>query len=336
MMKLIVLSFLSCVALAAAAPPVAGQKVEPVSFRSGAVTLSGTLYLPKGSGRHPAVVVFHSASGPSRDYPTYQHLTTALPRAGYAVLLFDRRGSGTSTGDFETASFRDLAADGIAGVQYLARRADIDRGRIGVWGISQGGWLGPLAATMTRDIAFVVAVSASGVSPAEQMDFAAKYTLEQSGEPSSVVQQALAVRGKVNDYYRGRLSRAEAEQAVRAISSAPWFEQVYLPRGGDLPEDPKGTKWRLEMDYDPLAVLRRVRVPMAFFYGESDRWVPVDESIVRIKEATRSNSKVVIRRFAGTDHQMGTGAPDSGGPVSREYVVALVDWLSAWLPPSSM
>jgi hypothetical protein len=308
---------------------VAVQKVEPVSFRNGAVTLAGTLYLPNGSGRHPAVVVFHSASGPTRDYPTYQHLTTALPQAGYAVLLFDRRGSGSSTGDFETASFRELAADGISGVQYLARRADISRSRIGVWGISQGGWLGPLAATMCPSIAFVVAVSASGVSPAEQMDFAAKYTLEQSGQPASVVKQALAVRGKVNDYYRGRLSRAKAEQAVRTISSAQWFEQVYLPRGGDLPEDPAGTKWRLEMDYDPLAELRQVRVPMAFFFGESDRWVPVDESITRIRNATRSNPNVVIRRFAGTDHLMGTGTPDSGGPVSPEYVEELVDWLGS-------
>jgi dienelactone hydrolase len=156
------------------------------------------------------------------------------------------RGSGTSTGDFETASFRDLAADGIAGVQYLARRADIDRGRIGVWGISQGGWLGPLAATMSRDIAFVVAVSASGVSPAEQMDFAAKYTLEQSGQPASVVQQTLAVRGKVNDYYRGRVSKPEAEQAVQAIRSAPWFEQVYLPPRCTcrrIPRGPSGS-WR--------------------------------------------------------------------------------------------
>jgi uncharacterized protein len=336
MMKLIVLPLMFWVAVAAAVPPVVAQKLEPVSFQSGAITLSGTLYLPKSSGTHPAVVVFHSASGPTRDYPTYQHLRTVLPRAGYAVLLFDRRGSGTSTGDFETASFRDLAADGIAGLQYLAHRADIDRQRIGVWGISQGGWLGPLAATMSRDIAFVVAVSASGVSPAKQMDFAAKYTLEQSGQPASVVKQALAVRGKVNDYYRGRLSRAEAEQAVRTISSTPWFEQVYLPRGGELPEDPAGSKWRLEMDYDPLAVVKGVRVPMAFFYGESDRWVPVDESIVRIREATRSNSKVVIRRFAETDHLMGTGAPDSGGPVSPEYVEALVGWLGGLVSPSSM
>jgi dipeptidyl aminopeptidase/acylaminoacyl peptidase len=116
-------------------------------------------------------VVFHSASGPDRDFPTYQHLTTELPRSGFAV-LYDRRGSGASTGDFSSASFKELAEDGISGIRYLTTRKEIDSRRIGVWGISQCGWLGPLAATLSKDIAFVVAVSASGVSPAAQMDFA--------------------------------------------------------------------------------------------------------------------------------------------------------------------
>ena len=90
---------------------------EHVSFSNGAVALSGTLYLPKGGPRHPAVVAFHSANGGTRDFHAYQHLATSLPAAGIAVLLFDRRGSGASSGDFTTASFQDLAADGIAGIR---------------------------------------------------------------------------------------------------------------------------------------------------------------------------------------------------------------------------
>jgi dipeptidyl aminopeptidase/acylaminoacyl peptidase len=282
---------------------IAVPQPEPVSFHNGDVTLSGTLYLPAGPGPHPAVIAFHSASGPSRDYPTYQHLATELPRAGYAVLLYDRRGSGTSTGDFPSASFEELAADGIIGIRYLTGRREIDRQHIGVWGISQGGWLAPLAATMSRDIAFVVAVSASGVSPAAQMDFAAKYGLE---------------------HFRPACQRGEPGLGGEG---EPWFEQVFLPGGGDLPPDPAQTKWYLEMDYDPIPVLKRISVPMAFYFGESDRWVPVDESIAKIRAATESNRRVTIRRFAGTDHLMGTGTPDSGGPVSQEYVKALVAWL---------
>jgi uncharacterized protein len=153
------------------------------------------------------------------------------------------------TGNFASASFQDLAVDGVSGVRYLA---------------------------------FVVAVSASGVSPAAQMDFAAAYSLKQSGLPASVVKRALEVRAKVNDYYRGHIGREQAEKAVQAIRQELWFDQVFLPGGGRLPDEPAGTKWYMEMDYDPLPVLARVRVPLAFFFGESDRWVPVDESIARI------------------------------------------------------
>ena len=305
---------------------------ESVTFRNGTVRLAGTLYLPATSGRHPAIVVFHSASGASRYDPTYQHLVTDLPTIGYAVLLFDRRGSGESSGDFMTASFKDLAADGISAIQYLMTRKEIDHRRIGVWGISQGGWLGPLAATMSRDIAFVVTVSACGVSPAAQMDYAATYALEHSGQPPGVVRRALQVRAALNEYYRGRARREEVEAAVRSIRREPWFEQVFLPAAGDLPEDPTGSKWSLEMDYDPISVMERVRVPMAFFFGESDRWVPVDESIARIKGATQANPSVMIRRVQGTDHLMATGTPDSGGPVSRVYVNALLEWLRGVTP----
>src|ERR1700674_252315 len=156
------------------------QRSDPVSFQDGRVTLVGTLYLPAGAGRHPAVVSFHAANGGTREFHAYRHLATALPSAGFAVLLFDRRGSGGSSGDFNAATFEDLAADGIAGVLFLKSRPEIDPARVGVWGVSQGGWLGPLAATMSPDVAFVVSVSGPGVSPARQMDYSAEYALKAS------------------------------------------------------------------------------------------------------------------------------------------------------------
>jgi dienelactone hydrolase len=305
---------------------------EPVTFRNGDVSLAGTLYLPPGPGPFPAIVAFHAANGGNRDYHAYRHLATALPKAGFAVLLFDRRGSGGSGGDFNTATFDDLAADGIAGVSYLKSRPEIDTARIGVWGISQGGWLAPLAATMSRDIAFVVAVSVPGVSPARQMDYAATHALRATGQPAKVIDQALSVRATVNDYYRGRATRPDTERAVEAIRDERWFDEVYLPGSGNLPADPRHTKWFVEMDYNPLDGLARVRVPMAIFFAQTDRWVPVEESIAAIRQATRSNPTVMIERITGTDHLMETGKPDSGQPTSELYVKRLLAWLKRVVP----
>jgi pimeloyl-ACP methyl ester carboxylesterase len=317
---------MSWLAGAASAAPQAPRS-EPVSFHNGNITLSGTLYRPAGTARHTGVVVFHAAGDGARDFHAYQHLTTALPAAGFAVLLFDRRGSGASVGDLNSATFQDLAADGIAAVAFLKSRQDIDPACIGVWGVSQGGWLAPLAATMSGDIAFVVAVSAPGVSPAAQMDYGAAHALRAIDQPPGVVERALRVRAVVNDYYRGRAAESQAEQAVAAIRHEPWFGQVFLPNAGNLPLDPTQTKWYIEMDYDPLEVLSRVRVPIVFFFAETDAWVPIEESITNIRRATATHSGVTIARIPQTDHLMETGAPDSGGPISEQYVGRLLEWL---------
>src|SRR6185369_8798398 len=150
---------------------------EEIVFTNETVQLAGTLYKPETSMAHPALVVLHAASGETREFPFYQHLVTQLPARGIAVLLFDRRGSGRSSGDFETVSFETLATDGSAAVEYLRSRDDIDKGRIGLYGISQGGWIAPLVIGLRSDIAFLIIVSGCGVSPAEQMDYGAAYNL---------------------------------------------------------------------------------------------------------------------------------------------------------------
>lgn len=323
---LVALFVVACAARAelAAAP---APRSEEISFRSGPVLLAGTLHLPAGPGRHPALVALHSASGGTRDFHAYAHLATELPGAGFAVLLFDRRGAGRSGGDAGSATFEDLAADALAAVSFLETRAEIDPARIGVWGVSQGGWLGPLAASHSKDVAFVVSVSGPGVSPARQMAYAAATALQVAHQTPEVVERALAVRSVVDDYYRGRVTREIAEQAVAGIRAEPWFGQVYLPGGGRLPDDPAHTKWFAEMDYDPLRAVERVHVPIAFFFAENDSWVPVEESIAAIQRATRSNPAVEIVRIAGADHLMETGVPDSGGPISATYVDQLLEWL---------
>ena len=116
---------------------------EPVKFSSGDATLVGTLFLPSKHGKHPAIVLFHGSGPQERDSERAEWF------AGWdiAALAYDKRGVGKSTGDFQKIPFPDLVEDGLAGIAFLKARSDIDPKRIGVWGLSQGGWLGPLAAS---------------------------------------------------------------------------------------------------------------------------------------------------------------------------------------------
>jgi uncharacterized protein len=167
---------------------------EEITFRNKDVLLKGTLTKPDTNNPCPVVIVTHTSNAATRDFGVYQHLANVLPPNGIAVLLYDRRGSGDSTGDFETASFFDLAIDAQAIINYLKLRSDIDPKHIGVWGMSQGGWIAPLVASNSTDIAFVVAVSAVGVTPAEQMNFSAEYELREKGFPEEEIGQMLELR----------------------------------------------------------------------------------------------------------------------------------------------
>ena len=301
---------------------------EDVVFSNQTLQLAGTLYKPDGEALYPAIVVLHAANGGTRQYPFYQHLTTRLPARGVAVLLYDRRGSGQSSGDFEAAGFESLAGDGIAAVDYLRSRDDIDNERIGMYGISQGGWIAPIAAARKSDIAFLIIVSGCGVSPAKQMDYGAAFTLRQEGFSEEVVAQAIALRNRVNEYYRGNTPRETVIADIDRVRDEPWFQYAYIGGSEDLPEDTTKDKWYYELDYDPLPVWSQVHQPVLFLFAEQDRWVSISESMSNLGLATAHLKDVTMAQIEGTDHLMGERNSQETTHVSERYIETMSAWLT--------
>ena len=75
--------------------------------------------------------------------------------------------SAARAGDWNTASYDDLAGDVIAAFEYLKTRSDIDSSQIGLLGVSQAGWIMPLAAVRAKDLAFLISISGAGIPGAE-------------------------------------------------------------------------------------------------------------------------------------------------------------------------
>ena len=300
---------------------------EEVIFTNEIVQLVGTLYKPDTQTTYPALVVLHAANGGTRQFPFYQHLVTYLPACGIAVLLFDRRGSGHSSGDFETASFETLAEDGNAAVNYLRTRDDINKKQIGLYGISQGGWIAPLVVGLRSDIAFLIIVSGCGVSPAKQMDYGATYTLRQQGFTENTIAQAIALRNRVNEYYRGHISREVISAELDSAQSEPWFQGAYINSSKGLPEDVTKGKWWHELDYDPLLIWKQIQPPTLFLFAEDDRWVPVVESTSKLEKATAHLKDLAIIQIKGTDHLMYKTRDKKAETISEEYVETMVAWL---------
>ena len=128
-----------------------------VIFHNGAVALSGTLCMPRSPGRHAAVVILQGSGGESR-WGTNRFIADRFARSGIAALVYDKRGSGDSTGDWKASSYDDLANDVLAGIDLLASRPDIDPRLIGLHGHSEGGIIAAIVAVHAAPkVAFVVA-----------------------------------------------------------------------------------------------------------------------------------------------------------------------------------
>jgi len=287
-----------------AATPVPGITQQEFHFSNGDTQLVGTLYTPATGDHLPAVVALWGASNPLHDMPLYRHLAQGLPVMGIAVLIFDRRGSGQSSGTYQSSVYEQLAGDGVAAWQALARLARIDSAKIGFWGISQGGWLAVLAANHTPQAAFVISVSAPLVTPAEQMDFAVTNLLTAHGYSRQEIQEAIQLRHIWQDYLHGRGSYAATAAALQRGERQPWFQFGYLPTAEELPKDPQTGSTRANMDYDAFAAVRAIKVPALFIYGAADPWVPVASSMERLKDLAKNKPDMALYIIDGADHTM--------------------------------
>lgn len=279
---------------------------EPVTFRiEDGQTLAGTLHLPEGDGPFPAVVVLHGASGGLRDHPLYDHLARTLNRAGAAVFVYDRRDEHLPRAERVHPGYMAHGRDAIAALRAIGSRPDIDANRIGLWGVSQGGWTAPAAYVQAPDeIAFLILVSSSGVGPAGQMEHAVRHVLEAEGYDPDIVETGVRIRAASHAYYRGEIPRETAQSLIDAHKDEPWYTHLYM--GARLPDSVEGTGWANEVAFEPRPVFSRVRVPTILFYGENDPWIPVEDSmrIWREAAAEAGNDRVRIHRVARTGHAM--------------------------------
>lgn len=144
------------------------EEVTILNKRAG-LTLAGTLTLPEGEGRHPAVILITGSGAQNRDEAIMGHrpfwvIADHLSRNGFAVLRCDDRGTGASTGDIESATSLDFAGDVAAQFDALARRPDIDKKRIILAGHSEGGLIAPMVAAGNKKIAGIILLAGPGVT----------------------------------------------------------------------------------------------------------------------------------------------------------------------------
>ncbi len=286
--------------------------MEQLRIERDGFVLAGS-YSPAGE---TAIVALHGAGEGTQDAELYRHLHELLPPAGIGVVTFDRRGEGESTGDSSRGRFELQVEDALAVLRA------IDATRVGLWGISQGGWIGPLAAAASDEVAFLVLIASTGVTPSEQMMYAVERQLRLAGYGDDVVARALELRRRFEDWVHKRApERDEALAAdLWAALDEPWFGQLWLPP--TLLDEESLRLWIEEMDYDPRPSFAEVRVPTLLFYGAADSWTPVEPSVEAWRAARGDEVEIVVIPEAEHDLML----PD--GTLSPAYTSALLEWLA--------
>lgn len=315
---------------------------ERVRFRSDSIDIAGLLMVPRIrtlTGRigepleevpssMPAAVIIHGSGSSDRDNVWAFHIAQHLAREGVATLLPDKRGSGGSSGDWQTASFDILAADALAAADLLARDPRVDSTRIGFVGLSQGGWIAPLAASRRPGTAFVINVSGAAVTPGIQVRHEAQQDLQRAGLPEGDVATVLMLLDRAHAYSRSHSDTAwlRYDNMRRDLLRGPLAEAVQpFPATRDHWQ---WSWWHPIVDFDPVPLWRNLRIPVLVIYGAEDERdnLPVQQSVELLRDALapERNPAHRIRVFEDSGHALGD---EQTGWIRTDFLQLLTRWL---------
>ena len=294
------------------------------------ITLAGTLTLPEGVRRAPAVV-FVSGSGPqNRDEEIYLHkpfklLADQLTRHGIAVLRYDDRGVASSTGSYAQAGWNDFADDCHAAFRFLRRQRGIDRNKVGIIGHSDGAAIASFLAAHNRDVAFVVMLAGPGCNGADILLQQNKAICQLNHiDDSATALQLLRVQAYIDalttaapadclDTLTALNSRRslllkpyELRTTADALSQSPWLRDFIA--------------------VDPSQYLPSVQCPLLAINGDKDCQVVAEYNLPKIKCLTNGRAQTLL--LPGLNHLMQhctTGSPDEYPFIEETLSIEAID-----------
>ncbi|GAB2508914.1 alpha/beta hydrolase family protein [Nocardia heshunensis] len=300
----ILLALLPMSASPASATPDPGS--HDVTFTGGnGLTLHGTVFNATTTSSDTPGIVLVGGSGPG-PRQEYRREAEAFAAMGITTLVYDKRTDGYS---FTHRDLGLLADDALAAVRVLRETPGVRPNQIGLWGFSEGGWVTPLAAARSTDVAFLITLGASGFTPLRTQTWNLTNQLRHHGDS-------------------GPLATTVSGPAARLIDAAGLFPAA---------------------DFDPLPALHRLRIPILGLWGRLDVQEPPAESAAVLREALAADPSVTIRFLDGSHNgRATTNGFDRVGPIYEspippgDFAPGYLDTMSSWLrqvaagtPPAS-
>lgn len=317
---------------------------EQVTFenKKNNITLAGTLTLPPKKGVFPVAILIAGTGPNNRNEEAFGHkiflvLSDYLTRNGIAVLRYDKRGVGKSSGDFKTATTADFAADAESAVEYLQTRTEINKKEIGLIGHSEGGIIAPMVASENKAVAFIVLLAAPGLRGDKLMllqkeDLERKMGVDEKdvlkgqdifkGAYQIILHSesnGINLKDKISAYFTEKYGANATKGEINSITNqitTPWF--IYFLKN------------------DPAICLKKVKCPVLALNGSNDIQVPPEQNINAIKSALSKgeNKKVTTEILPGLNHlfqESKTGLPNEYATIEQTFSPAALSIIKDWI-----
>ncbi|HLA70701.1 MAG TPA: alpha/beta hydrolase [Steroidobacteraceae bacterium] len=304
---------------------------QPFEFSAEQNHLRGFIDIPATPGRHPVVLVIHGSgstdvfNGNSEYNGKYESFRKTFRDAGFATAVWDKAGNGCSTGGYPHGNpIRVEARETLAALRALKQRADIDAAKMGLWGISQGAWVGPMAAVQTDDVDFLILVSAPASDAVSQLEYKALMELRARGTPEAELKVAAAHLRRAFAIMRAGGAVEEYVAAVEPLQKYPSLRELGITVG--TPENYRKWQDTADFHYRSDTALRELHQPVLALFGDQDVLVNWSESARIFRDVFKEsgNRDLTIRVFKNADHNQMTGSPP-------HFVDGYFDTMRAWL-----
>lgn len=319
------------------------------------IKIAGTLTLPRGGGPYPVVLLITGSGSQDRNETIAGHhpflvLSDYLTRNGIAVLRVDDRGvGGTDIGSL-SATTENFAEDVLAGVNFLKQRKEINPKMIGLIGHSEGGMIAPMVATRSNDVAFIVLLAGLGQRGEDVIYAQTELIHKAQGTHVDTIRHTIALAKRINSIVKTETDAKLIEQKIDEEIAAydrtlPDLQKLlFEPAVGEVKASMpiyKTAWYRYFITFDPLPVLKNVKVPVLALNGELDLQVPAKENLELIGAGLKAggNEDVTLKAFPKLNHLFQTcqtGLPSEYGQldetISPEVLKTVSDWISRRTP----
>lgn len=301
--------------------------------------LAGTLTMPQGRGPFPGIVLVSGTGHNTRDEDVWGHkvfivLADVLSRRGFAVLRYDKRGVGASTGNFDTATTADFASDADAAIAWLRAQPGIDAKKVGILGHSEGGIIAPMVAASDKNVAFVVTIAGPALRGDKLFVLQSAMTAKSYGAPDDYIARRKLFDEKLYNAIIAAPSDTAARRAAEDIVAEGVKEKLVDGSEAETLATDDTTVWyRSFLAYDPAPALARLDVPILAIYGSLDVQVPAKDNSLAAIEALKNNPAAVIVVLPGKNHLMQTaksGSPNEYNDIDETMSPSALNLIADW------